>query len=184
MLVSTNVFDILLPNNWVDVSMLLGVEGVIVFWRHTPFGRHNLCSGAHRQITHTPPVRSGQCADRTAHTEPARAPSNAKQRSTFEIDRLRSIASRPQKSSTKSGRFCCIANVVFLKGTVSKGKSNGACRGNRHTPLVAVKYNRQNRTGNPLEVGGEEGDGVAWGEVGILARPGLPPPHIHGSRLR
>ena len=172
MLVSTNVFDILLPNNWVDVSMLLGVEGVIVFWRHTPFGRHNLCSGAHRPNKHT----LHRSAVRRPHTEPARAPSNAKQRSTFEIDRLRSIASRPQKSSTKSGRFCCIANVVFLKGTLSKGKSNGACRGNRHTPLVAVKYNRQNRTGNPLEVGGEEGDGVAWGEVGILARPGDSPP--------
>ena len=25
----------------------------------------------------------------------------------------------------------------------------------RHTPLVAMKYNRQNRTENPLEVGGE-----------------------------
>jgi hypothetical protein len=24
--------------------MLLGVEGVIVFWGHTPFGRHNLIS--------------------------------------------------------------------------------------------------------------------------------------------
>ena len=36
----------------------------------------------------------------------------------------------------------------------------------RHTPLVAMKYNRQNRTENPLEVGGGGGDEAAWGELG------------------
>ena len=36
----------------------------------------------------------------------------------------------------------------------------------RHTPLVAAKYNRQNRTENPLEVGGGGGDEAAWGELG------------------
>ena len=42
----------------------------------------------------------------------------------------------------------------------------------RHTPLVAAKYNRQNRTENPLEMGGEAsrgqegGDEAAWGELG------------------
>ena len=36
----------------------------------------------------------------------------------------------------------------------------------RHTPLVAAKYNRQNRTENPLEMGGGGGDEAAWGEVG------------------
>jgi hypothetical protein len=29
-----------------------------------------------------------------------------------------------------------------------------------------MRYNRQNRTGAPLEVGGEEGDGAAWGGWG------------------
>ena len=51
-----------------------------------------------------------------------------------------------------------VPNVVFLKG-----KNNGAC-GNRHTPLVAMKYNRQNGAGNPLEVGW--GGGRATGRLG------------------
>jgi hypothetical protein len=32
----------------------------------------------------------------------------------------------------------------------------------RHTPLVAAKYNRQNRTENPLEMGGGGGDEAAF----------------------
>jgi hypothetical protein len=55
-----------------------------------------------------------------------------------------------------------IANV----GIVSFEKKPAAPERISHTPLVAAKYNRQNRTENPLEMGGEGGDGAAWGELG------------------
>ena len=57
------------------------------------------------------------------------------------------------------------AFIIFLRVWFLL-KTSGAPERIRHTPLVAAKYNRQNRTENPLEMGGEGGDGAAWGELG------------------
>jgi hypothetical protein len=53
------------------------------------------------------------------------------------------------------GFFPLVSFVIFFAIVVSF--ENQRClseSGSRHTPLVAMKYNRQNRTENPLEAGG------------------------------
>ena len=61
--------------------------------------------------------------------------------------------------------------VLFCECSRFEGKTNGAC-GNRHTPLVAMKYNRQDGAGNPLEVGrGGEGRRGGWGGAWGIERP-------------
>ena len=52
---------------------------------------------------------------------------------------------------------------VFFFANVASFEKPAAPERIRHTPLVAAKHNRQNRTENPLEMG-------AWGEEGATTR--------------
>jgi hypothetical protein len=65
--------------------------------------------------------------------------------------RLSHGASRDEIEQNVQFRFFCVANVVSLPLWKTSGAHVRADQA--HTTIVAAKYNRQNRTENPLEMG-------------------------------